>query len=72
MRFYGTGSVCAQETLLADIPLDRLELIDDLEHALRDGERPRPRYHGIGMAATGGTHSIRVDALRLGPPCHGS
>ena len=70
LRFYGTGSACAQETLLADVPIDRLELVDAWSTRCVTVSGLAP-YHGIGMAATGGTHRFRVDALRLGPPCHG-
>jgi len=57
LHFYGTGSVCAQETLLADAPLDRLELIDAWSTRCVTVSG-LAAYHGIGIAVTGGSHVI--------------
>jgi len=71
VRFYGNGTVCALETLLAEIPLDRLQLTSDWSTRCATVDE-LGLYHGIGIAVTGGAHVIDVDAFRLGPPCHGS
>jgi len=69
LRVYGNGSVCAQEILLAEVPLDRLELTSDWSTRCATVDE-LGLYHGIGIAMTGGSHVIDLDAFRLGPPCH--
>jgi hypothetical protein len=69
LSFYGTDGVCEKETLFADIPLDKLQLGPGWStrcvNVLGSGA-----HAAIGVAVTGGTHHIGLDALRLGPVCH--
>jgi hypothetical protein len=70
LRFYGTNSVCEEESLLTEIPIGDLGLaagwstrcvtLDDLG-----------AHTAIGVAAPG-AQSLGLDALRLGPACHRS
>jgi hypothetical protein len=68
LRFYSTDQLCEQEQLLFEVDLGQLQLQRDW------GTRcvtlsGLPEY-ALGIAVTGGVHSIGIDALRFGPPCH--
>jgi hypothetical protein len=69
LSFYGTDGVCEKETLFAEIPLDRLELGSGWStrcvNVVGTGA-----HAAIGIAVSGGTHHIGIDALRLGRVCH--
>jgi hypothetical protein len=71
LSFFGTDGVCEKETLFADIPLDRLQLTSGWTtrcvNIVGSGA-----HAAIGVSITGGVHHIGLDALRLGPTCHGS
>jgi hypothetical protein len=71
LRFYGTDTVCEQESLLAEIELSRLQLSSSWSTRCVTVTGPGAAQ-AIGVAATGGTHKIGIDALRLGAPCHAS
>jgi hypothetical protein len=69
VQIYGTDSGCEGETLLAEAPLDRLEMSSSWATRCITLAGPGA-YAAIGVALTGGPHSIGLDALRFGPPCH--
>jgi hypothetical protein len=70
LSFFGTDGVCEKETLFADIPLDKLQL--GAAWSTRCVNVVGTGAHAaIGVAVTGGTHHIGLDALRLGPACGG-
>jgi|GEM_PF-4663613 len=69
IRFYGTDHLCGGEQLLLEVDLGLLELLPTW--ATRCVTVPGLRTHeALGIAVTGGPHSIGLDALRFGPPCH--
>jgi hypothetical protein len=71
LRLYGTNAVCERESALAEIELDRLQLMPDwtTRCATITG---LGAHAGIGLAMSGDTYQIGIDAFRLGPPCHAS
>jgi len=71
LAIYGTDIVCEEETpLVREIHLDELELGTDWNTRCVD-LAATGAHAAIGLAVTGGAHRIGIDALRLGPPCHG-
>jgi hypothetical protein len=70
LSFYGTDAVCERETVLAQIPLDKLELASAwytrCVNVVATGA-----HAAIGVAVTGSAYHIGLDALRLGPTCQG-
>lgn len=71
LQLYGTDKLCEQESALAELELGRLQLSSDW--ATRCVTVTGPGAHAaIGLALSGGSHQIGIDALRLGPPCHSS
>ena len=70
LSFYGTDTLCEQESLLAAIPLDELEPWSDWSTRCVD-VLATGAHAAIGVAVTGRSFRIGLDALRLGPPCHG-
>lgn len=68
IRFYGTDLLCGDEELLVEVDLGLLEL--QATWATRCVTVAGLRTHeALGIAVTGGRHSIALDALRFGPPC---
>jgi len=71
LRLYGTDGTCEQESLFAEIPLADLELSQSWATRCVD-LTGLASHDAIGLAVTGGSHQIGLDALRLGPACHRS
>jgi hypothetical protein len=69
LRFYGTDLVCQQDSVLAEIELAKLQLSSSWSTRCVTVTGPGADT-AVGLSASGGTHKIGVDALRLGPPCH--
>ena len=68
LSFHGTDGVCEKETVFADIPLDRMQL--GSAWSTRCVNVVGAGAHAaVGVAVTGGVHSIGLDGLRLGPVC---
>lgn len=68
IRFYGTDHLCGDEELLVEVDLAQLEL--------RPAWATRcltvtglSEHQALGVAVTGGPHSLALDAFRFGPPC---
>jgi len=69
LRFYGTNSSCREEELLAEIDLAELKLSSDwaVRCVSLDG---LVEHDALGVAVTGGSHTIGLDAFRFGRACH--
>jgi hypothetical protein len=69
LRFYGTDLSCAQDSVLAEIELARLRMSSGWSTRCVTVTGPGADS-AIGTAVSGGAHTVGIDALRLGPPCH--
>jgi hypothetical protein len=69
LRFYGTDLVCEQDSVLAEIELGRLRMSSGWSTRCVTVTGPGADT-AIGISVSGGAHTVGIDALRLGPPCH--
>lgn len=69
LRFYGTDLICEQDSVLAEIELGRLRMSSGWSTRCVTVTGPGADT-AIGMSVSGGAHTVGIDALRLGPPCH--
>lgn len=69
LRFYGTDIVCEQDSVLAEIPLARLQMSSGWSTRCVTVIGPGADT-AIGISVSDGAHNVGIDALRLGPPCH--
>jgi hypothetical protein len=69
LRFYGTDRVCEQDSVLAEIDLARLQMLSGWSTRCVTITGPGSDS-AIGVSVSDGAHTVGIDALRLGPPCH--
>ena len=69
LRFYGTDLVCEQDSVLAEIDLARLQMSSGWVTRCVTVIGPGADT-AIGISVSDGAHTIGIDAVRLGPPCH--
>ena len=69
LRFYGTDTVCEQDSVLAEIDLARLQMLSGWSTRCVTITGPGSDT-AIGVSVSDGAHAVGIDALRLGPPCH--
>ena len=69
LRFYGTDLVCQQDSVLAEIQLARLQMSSGWSTRCVTVIGPGADT-AIGISVSDGAHTVGIDALRLGPPCH--
>jgi hypothetical protein len=67
LELYAVNLVCEEERILANIPLDALQLSGDW--STRCFDLALGPQENLGLAVVGAQYHLGIDAVRLGPPC---